>query len=224
MAFTFSTKGNSQDDASSDTITHAIAVGSGDLVVVMAKHEGSGGESITMSSSADGAADGHGTQLDHSSATLSVRFGYFLAHSAGTITFTATFGSAVPYRRILVFVHTHTGTASLDGDNGAEGSGTALASGNITTTGNDTVAFGGSGEYGSQAISSMQINGTAADQTETPLFYLAMWSKVFTSTFTGQATATLDSGNSWLCPVIAFKDVAGGAPATPTRTLMGVGT
>jgi hypothetical protein len=140
------------------------------------------------------------------------RFFYLPASSAaGTVTYTATWSAARPYRALLIYEYSYSGgTLSLDASNRATGTTGTLNSGPITTTGTETVAFGAYGEYSTTTTTNERIGGVLADQVVRAGFS-SMWSKQFGAPVTGAATA---SGNSatWIGSVIAFKRAVSTAP------------
>jgi hypothetical protein len=108
-------------------------------------------------------------------------------------------------------VFTPPAAASLDGTPvAAFGTSTSLASGNITTTGTDGVAFGFYAEYGAD-LGSEQINGVALARKQGATGLRGeLWQIAYSAGFTGQATATLGVSAPWIGGVIAFKAAAGG--------------
>ena len=216
MTFSFSTSGQNNEVSSSvNTLSvSALNIPSGALVVMWAKHEGSSSETITMSSGTDGAPDGYGTQINHSTASLSGRFGYWLTHSSNASeTITANFSGNVPYVRIAVMVFTHDGTAVYDTEATNQGSSSPCDSGNLTTTGSGSeVVLGGSGEYtvGSWNSGYPDINGVDYDNIETMAEWCSLWSRIVSSTFTGVAGGNISSSGRWICNAVAFKEVAAG--------------
>ena len=185
----------------------------GSLIVAFAKWEGAAGSTVTLS-------DGTSTftadvQNDAANGDLHGRFLYLPASvKTGTVTYTASWSPARPFRRLAVYEYrAGGGPVSFDASNRATATTGNLNTGNVTTTGLDEVAFGAYGEYNTTTTTGEQIGGLAADQVVRASF-VSMWSRRFTGTFTGAATAT---GNStpWIGNVIAFKHVgvANAAPA-----------
>jgi hypothetical protein len=132
------------------------------------------------------------------------RFYYLLSSAAsGTVTYTATWSAARPYRRLLLYEYRYGGTVSYDTSNRATATSGSLNTGIISTTGADEVVFAAYGEYGPNNTTSEQVGGIAADRVLRNGF-ASMWSKSFSSPVTGAGTAT---GNSqpWIGNVIAFK-------------------
>lgn len=133
---------------------------------------------------------------------------YLISSSAtGSVTYTATFGAARPWKSIVCQAYSHTGsTPVLDGTaTGASGVSTTCSSGNTTTAGTSGLAFGAYGEYGA-SLSSPLINGAAASQTTTAGSQNdALWSKTYSSGFTGAATGTLNFNNYWDCQILTLN-------------------
>jgi YVTN family beta-propeller protein len=208
----FAHSGSALSDTNATTLSAQMTgVKAGSLIVAFVKWEGSPASTVTLS---DGTstftADTINTAANND---LNGRFYYLLSSSAsGTVTYTATWSVARPYRKLMLFEYSYTGgTVAFDASNRATATSGTLSSGNITTTGTDEVVFGGYGEYDAAITTTERVNGVAADQV-VRASYGSMWSKTFTSTFTGAATA---SGNSstWVGNAIAFKHVT--APNTP---------
>ena len=137
------------------------------------------------------------------------RFFYLPASvRSGTVTYTATWSAARPWRRILIYEYSYTGgSVTLDASNRATATSGTLSSGNLTTTGTDEVVFGAYGEYSAATTTGESVNGVLADQTVRSGF-ASMWSKRFTAPFTGAAAATGNSA-TWIGNAIAFKRTAG---------------
>jgi hypothetical protein len=171
--------------------------------VAFVKWEGTASSTVTLS---DGTSpftsDGVNSAANND---LHGRFFYLPASTAsGTVTYTATWSAARPYRRILIYEYSYSGgSVSFDGSNRATATSGSLTSGNITTTGSDEVVFGAYGEYSSSTTTGERIGGVLADQAVRSGF-ASMWSKRFTAPFTGAATATGNS-STWIGNVIAFK-------------------
>jgi hypothetical protein len=114
-------------------------------------------------------------------------------------------------------------TVTLD-DEGtpASGSGTAMASNTISTTGTDEAVVGAASHSGgSEVFTSEQIGGAAADGAIDGVSnnYAGMWYKLYTSTQTNiSATATASTSDLWVCNIVSFKSVAGVASAALTGT------
>lgn len=124
-----------------------------------------------------------------------------------------TIAAARPYRQMFVFEVTHASTLVFDSSNRSTGTGTAVSSGNITTTGTEEINVGSYGDYSGGGLSAMQINGVAADGTLTVSGgFDRGWHRRTTATYTGQATATSDTGGEWSSHIISFKE-SSGAPA-----------
>jgi len=140
-----------------------------------------------------------------------------VAATTTTLTITGTYGAARTFRAItaLFFNPDAAGTISLDGTpTAAGGLGTSVATGNITTSTQDTncgLALTSYSEYGDNPTSE-QINGSAADNITNNGNH-EVWMSRYTSGFTGQGTATIGF-NHWAAGITAFKIVAGGGGGT----------
>ncbi|MFO0691587.1 MAG: PQQ-dependent sugar dehydrogenase [Myxococcota bacterium] len=209
----FARSGSAFADASGTTLSVPLTgVRAGSLLVAYVKWEGATGATVTFS---DGTSSFTGdTQISAANGDLHGRFFYLPASTAsGNVTYTATWSAARGFRRVLIHEYAYSGgSVVFDASNRATGTTGNLNSGSITTTGSDEVAFGAYGEYSSANTTGEQIGGLVADQV-VRASASSMWSKSFTSPFTGAATA---SGNSatWIGGVIAFKR-SGGTPNTP---------
>lgn len=150
---------------------------------------------------------------------------YYLpgTHANGSITLTATFTSTSTVRSIMAFVLNTVGTVTFDQQNAAFGTSASAASGNITTTGATSIALGGVTDGGlSTAPTAMQINGVGATaNTHGPVINsLNSFFRIVSSTFTGQATATVESAaTKWNCTIVNFV----ATDAAPTTFLLGQG-
>lgn len=222
MGFTYVGTGQNGSSSSATTLAATVAgVHAGDLVLVLSKWE----SSDTTVSVSDGTSSLTQTSASHASVGGSEPYStchYLLSSVAsGSVTYTVTWGAARPFRDIVVIVYTPSGSVVTDGTPpaGAGGTGTAAASGSITTTGTDGIAFGTYGEYG-RPITATKINGVNSDRIVTGGFanHSAIWAKSYTSGFTGTASGTLDLSERWVLEVIAFK-ISGGSGVTVTPSL-----
>ncbi|HEY3517735.1 MAG TPA: cytochrome c peroxidase, partial [Gammaproteobacteria bacterium] len=194
--------GTSADGAGTALSVQLTGVQAGSLLVAYTKWEGS----ATPVSVSDGTSTFTADTLNSAAGgDLNGQFSYLLSSSAsGNVTYTATWGSARSYRKLIVYEYTQSGgVVTFDVSNRATATTGSLNSGAITTTGTDEVVFGAYGEYDASNTANEQIGGQVADQV-VRASYAAMWSKRFTAPFTGAATATGNS-STWLGNVIAFK-------------------
>ena len=195
--------------ASSTTIALAITgVASGSLLVVAAKYEAATGVSFTC-------ADGthtyiEGTLVEHSGGGLASRMFYVLAATAGDYTVTVTFGSAKAYRAMIIEEYSYTGgTISFDTEpTSGNGTSTALATGNMTTTGTDELVVAGYG-LTNGTTSAHLVNSAAADGAYQSAYQIGTFNRAVAATFTGNASCTLDGSNSWCISALAFKITSG---------------
>ena len=215
MAWTFVDSDGYGASASSTTIaTPGVTVAAGDLAVVLVSYEGTA-TTLSVSDGTSSLTEWVVGQKYASGLTLDVF--YILASVASgtnSVVYTATFGGGGrTYRNIAVMVFTPPSAASLDGTAvAASGTSTALASGNITTTGTDGIAFGAYAEYG-LFLNTEKINGVTLERKQIAYGLRSeLWQIAYSAGFTGQATAVLTS-NTWIGGVIAFK--ADAAASTP---------
>ena len=199
MAFTF-IQGNSAESGTTVTLTGVTA---GNLIVIWIKWEDGAG-TATVS---DGTDSFTMATAGNSGSGPAGQFGYLLSSSSGDKTYTITAPGS--FQRFRVAEFSYSGTIVADAENIALGTSSSPASGNIATTGTIELALGGYGEYTANALSGMQINGQAYDNVSGGS-YTKMWNKSFSSTFTGQASATLTPSSEWVCSVISFKESGGG--------------
>lgn len=93
------------------------------------------------------------------------------------------------------------------------GNGTALTSGNLVTGTEDGLVFGANGHTGvGPDDTSLQINGVAYSQLQKDDgAKTKVWSRTYSTGFTGAATGTNATADNWHVTAMAFKQVAGGA-------------
>ena len=219
MAWTFVDSDGYGASASSTTIaTPGVTVAAGDLAVVLVSYEGT----ATTLSVSDGTSSLTEWVVGQKYASLTLDVFYILASVASgtnSVVYTATFGGGGgAYRNIAVMVFTPPSAASLDGTAvAASGTSTALASGNITTTGTNGIAFGAYAEYG-EDLNTEKINGVTLERKQIATGLRSeLWQIAYSAGFTGQATAVLTS-DPWIGGVIAFKAGAGGFIVGPFPT------
>lgn len=218
MSFTY-VNANAAGGGSSSVGSIGVAVTgvhAGDLVVVGVKFEGS----TTTVSVSDGTTtftqDPDGVQGNAGSQEPWTCVSYLLSSVAsGTLTYTATFGANRTWTSICVMVYTPSAACSFDNSNTGTGNSTAVSSGSTVIAGTDGVAFGFYGEYGN-AINVLLINGLAAEHS---IFvdptgntqHDVLWSRAYSSGFTGAASGSLSSAERWNCTIMSFQIGGGGA-------------
>ena len=231
MAFSFIASAIAQNDAGSATTldcTSSLNLNTGDVVVAISAWEGSttstvaetgGGNSLTMAT----------LQNDGSNW---LQFAYSLSTTANaTSTFRQTLAAGQVIRRILVlqFRPTAGSTVSLDaGPSNGSGNGTAITSGNITTTGTDEIVCGGMNAFDySTTISNRNIGGSAADGSAVDAvankLICCISYKIYSSTQTNiNAQFTTSASNLWLGQIIGFKAIVAASADTviPRRSLL----
>jgi len=202
----------------------------GDIAFIVAKHEGTASTTPTLSDAVGGTYSIVITEQGVSSAEPWMSAFWGTVGATGSVTFTVTFSATKTFRDIGVIVYTPPvgATISLDGTPVSQGhaAATAVTSGNITTAGTDGIAVGLYGSFGDD-ITSMLINGGAADHTQkASANNSAIWTRAYSSGFTGAATGTTGGGNTWDAGAFALKAVvaAGSGKRGSNLLLGGVGS
>lgn len=219
-SFTFAQDNAAGVNATATSVaTTLTSVDAGDLIAIQVSWR----DATATASVSDGTNTAASVAGLRDSNNSSVQWHYYLpgTHANGSITLTATFTVSSTFRSIMAFRITPVGTVSLDQNNIAQAATTSAASGNITTTGATSIAFGGVCDDNYVAApTAMQINGVAATaNTFGPTNNsVNSWFRIVSSTFTGQATATVQAGG-WNCAIINFVAV----DAAPTSFLLGQG-
>ena len=206
-SFTF-VQSNVSDSGTTVALTGVTA---GNLIVIWVKWEAA--TANASASISDGTSSLTMATAGHQGTSApSGQFGYLLSANGGNRTYTVTVPAGGSFIRLRVAEFSYTGgTLSFDVGNIGAGSSTAPASGNVTTTGTDELAFGGYAEISGATPSSPLINGLTASTLPTQGSYTRLWYKTFSSTFTGNASITLSGSGGWVCNIISFK-ISGGAP------------
>ena len=146
------------------TLTFGAPVTAGNLVVVLAKWEGTAVIS-TVSNSGDTYT--LGTAKTHSGGEPISQQCYVLASTGGSAVCSLSFASGTPtYVRMIGYEFSATGTHALDAQaTSGSGTGTSLASGTASSSVATGLAIGGYAEYTFAALSNVQIGGTAVTAT-----------------------------------------------------------
>lgn len=212
MSFTFATSGSNMVEAAGTTLDVTLTLTAGSLIVAWCKHEGTAA-AFSVAKSDGTNTFTPATKTNHGNGDLSGQFHWIAGHAmSGSTTLRLTTASR-QYRSLILFEYTYTGgSLSLDTETGATGNGTAVSSGNITTTGSDELVFGGYGEYFAAVANTPLVNGSAADRSillNTPN-YTASWVRAVGATFTGPVSITAGGSADWLCRALAFKITAAG--------------
>ena len=186
------------------TLTFGAPVTAGNLVVVLAKWEGTAVIS-TVSNSGDTYT--LGTAKTHSGGEPISQQCYVLASTGGSAVCSLSFASGTPtYVRMIGYEFSATGTHALDAQaTPGSGTGTSLASGTASSSVATGLAIGGYAEYTFAALSNVQIGGTAVTATtqvsnSTGAAYLTFTSAISTGAF----TATTPN-NRWNGHLMLFK-------------------
>ncbi len=216
---------NGSNDASGTVLAtdDALNVTAGDLIVLLAKCEGA----TTTVTGSDGQGNTYLTArafLEHSNGDLSGAILYAIASSTGTITPTATYGAARPFRIVSAYSFSlgagKTGWA-LGNTNAAQGTAsTALNAGAASAT--DTgVAVAAGHLYGSRVLTAgtgwtipAEFSSSAAQVSEYRLITGA-------GSITGDGT--LSGVVDWVAQVAIFTETSGVATLVKTKDLRQVG-
>lgn len=209
--FAFVKSVGANNDANDTNMSSALAtVTAGNLIVAWFKYEGAP-TTITLN---DGTTTFTARTLtSHANGDLNGQFHYLLSSVAsGSVTYTGTFAAARAFKRIIIFEIDTTGSAAYDTEALASGTSVSPSSGNLTTAVANSVVLGGYGEYNNSTLSVRVINGVANENnragdntTGATASISCVWENVFSSTFTGAASATLAGSDPWVCNAIAFK-------------------
>jgi len=153
-------------------------------------------------------ADGYGAVYHHTSGNYS-RWAYFFNSIGGNLTFEVDYGTSVPYRVLHVWEVDPDGKVlAYDQDVGNTGTGTAINSSSLSFTGPHGIVFGSHRGYGGGYVTGTpQINSVNADGSKinTPsTSWDSTWYRIVTSGFSGAASATISSSDSWICSAISF--------------------
>ena len=215
--------GSSLNGADTTRTCNIASVQVHDLVVIATSHAGA--ETRTCSDTASTFVNGTD---NNSIGSNHLQFCYSLDSAAsGTVTYTATWSASTIVPSIAVYVFRPTATPARDvqdaAGNGAAS--TAVASGNITTTGADELVFGAAVSENAKTYSSPLIFGAAA--TGAASFgeggggaSISIWYKAATGTT--NASATISASDTWLANAISFN-ISGGGSTPHNLTLLGVG-
>lgn len=132
---------------------------------------------------------------------------YIIAANSGDRTYTISNNEGLaPYT--IAYEFDYTGTIVLDKENHGAGNGTAVSSGNVTTTGGTTsqLMLAGASAYGGGNMGSYQIAGeNATASIESVVGSNAAWYRIVTANTTGAGTATDSSAGDWAAQIITFK-------------------
>ena len=181
---------------------------SGNLLVVMIKYEGGAGTTVTVSDTA-GNIYTPLTRRDAAANDMHVQMFYaenVTGHASNVVTFTLT--AARQFKRGVV--HQYSGMATsgaFDQENwGSGSSGTAISTGNITTTQNDEVLVAFAGEYTAQTYTAGTNFTERIDVGALfPGTGSASEDRIVTSAGTYNATMTQANSADWALIVSSFK-------------------
>lgn len=215
MAFTFIASAQGAAEAAGTTLdtTTSLNVQAGDVLVCWVKHEGAPSSTFSVADSTSGNdfQFDAGDKTDHSNNDLSTSFGYVLSASADA-SFTGRFTTlSRAFRTIQVWqFRPDVGeTVTKDASNDAQGSGTSINSGNISTTGDDVIVLGGYGEYTANNSSAHQIGGTNAtavlQSQSVGANFTASWYRILSATMSNGAATCTNASADWTGGIIALK-------------------
>jgi hypothetical protein len=221
MAFNFNNSGAAFAGASAVSISTALTtngngVNVGDLIVIIASDDTGDISSITTTGGSGSTNTYTALALNSTTGTARQKFFYCLSSlDSGAITFQANYAATSTGRGICVAVFDPTGTVSLDGSDatGGAATGTALASGSITTTSADGIMFGAGYLENANTFSAPLIKGSAATSSVGVTEVLLWWAA--TTASAGTAAATQSASGRWLCSAAAFANTGGGASPPP---------
>jgi hypothetical protein len=202
---------NNGGGTSLDT-TSALNIAAGDLIVCGFGCWGNPG-SVAMSDT-----DGSTNPMTMLAVALDIGaglvIGYNVSATADAAALFRVTNSSVSYRKFYVWQFRPDAgeTVSYDvGPNHATGTGTALVSGNLTTTGTDEVAVALAFLYSGKAFSAQQIGDVNADGNLSGGVESDCWYKLFTATQTdAHAQCTISGSDQWVIDFAAFKSAAAG--------------
>lgn len=130
------------------------------------------------------------------------------SQKSGSVTYTMTPSNTPSFSRVFVARATPSGgTVSLDtSDVDNEGSGTAIATGAVSSSGSagGTITFGFCKGFTGITFSSPLIGGAAATITSTAQSDTVMWYKIGTVS-SGTAAITASASDLWVSTIVVFK-------------------
>lgn len=218
--FTLIASHASNNSSSSTTMVFSgnfPSVVAGDLIVAVAGN-GDGGATTLSLSDGTSTFTQAATPQGYASANGQISIHYLLASVAtGAVTYTLTYGAARTYRSLAIFQFRPSDVVTFGDVVQAQGTGTAISSGNVTATGSDILGVGGAFTYNTSNLSSISplINGVAADGQANNSYTLGFY-RAIGAGFTGAASATLGGSDQWGASFAYFRIGAGG----PSSTLM----
>lgn len=215
MPFTLNNKNLAQNSGSAGSITVVVTgVLSGDLVVLLTGND----QSIDTMSVSDGTSSLTPGNLV-STGAVRMQFFYLLASVAsGSVTYTVTYGAPGTATERLAAVYVFTPSApcvfDVQDTGGLAASGTAMASGNFTTTGTDELVFGGGYDENAATFLTWLVNGIAATDHQSggagSIWYLAESTPALQS-----VSATINASSRSACNGISFKISITAVPNLP---------
>lgn len=194
-------------DDTNNGICDTIAINhtTGNLIVVMVKHEGA----ATTKTISDTAGNSYTplTVRDHSNGDIHAQM-FYCANAIGNASniVRVTLGANRPYKRI--YVHQYSGAAAspFDQENFGQGSSTSLSTSNISTTAANEVLVAFACEYNISSFSPGANFTERIDGNQQGLgFSGATEDRLITSTGTYNATMSWGVNDAWMLLIASFK-------------------
>lgn len=216
--FTFVGSANGADDASDTTVgttSGTISVQTGDLIIAAVQWEDNSTAEITTGSFDDNNNNNDLTkdsEIHNSGSEMNMHIWWGVANTTNaTASFDLVVDTAVPYKKMVVVVYRPSGgtitkdisgTPAIANDTNASNS---VVTGTFSTTGTDNVVCAFAGFYTSGTWSNQQINGGAADHTDSPNGISGWCVDASAALSSVTATATYSSIRYWVATAISFK-------------------
>jgi len=181
------------------TATPTYSRTAGNVLICFAKWEGAGGTGTNFSAGNDTNFNMR-AQSDHGNGDLHSIMGWKVIQYSEASTINIQISGGTPsFVRIIATEWSVSGTVSFDQYVATTGTSASVATGNITTSRNNTLCLVGYGEYTSGVPSVYQINGVAGTiiPGDTAHGSTQIWYRKPTTTFIGQGTATISS-SAWI--------------------------
>jgi hypothetical protein len=213
--------GNGAKDDTSDTSMAVTVTGvsAGNLIVVLAKWEGAGGATCSVSDGTSSLTQDPDGIVEYGNNDLNGCMFYLLSSVAsGSVTYTMTLSGARAFKQMSAGAFSYSGTATFEDSNraavainGGDATYTAPA---ITIAGSELVTVAGYGNFTTQTPDARTINGVAADGFFGNADGTQCWYRLLGSGFTaGPAVIDMPTAlaTESLMFQIAFEITAGAA-------------
>ena len=205
-------------------VTFASSVTSGNLIVVYARHSNAGDSFTSVTDGQGNTYTTHVTELYDTSDTTTLYGLSAIATSTGSLTVTCNFSVDATSRTgcgIAEFSGTFSACRLDQSTSTSQLTGTAVSSGNVTTTVADALLFGGMGYAGAGGPVTAGTGYSNLIEDTTGRF--ALESKIVSGTVTDDADFTIDTSEPWGAMVLAFSEAACASGGAKSLLLMGVG-